>query len=76
MWRRAVALGRTPRSCATISSSLISEHAVSRASAARASESLARTRRDFTAGTEISSESAISAYDMPPNSRINSAERC
>ena len=51
MWRRAVAFGRSPRSCETISSSRISEHAVSRASSACPSASRARTSSDLTAGT-------------------------
>ena len=52
MWRRAMALGRTPRSWATISSSRISEQAVSRASSAWARPTRARTSSDFTAGTD------------------------
>ena len=55
MCRRAVALGRTRRSWAAISSSWIVEHAVSRASAAWASPTRARTSSDLTAGTEIPS---------------------
>ncbi len=51
MWRRAVALGRSPRSWATISSSRMSEQAVSRASSAWARPSRARTSSDLTAGT-------------------------
>jgi hypothetical protein len=76
MWLRVFALGRTPRSCASTSCSRITVHAVSRASAACASVIRALTNSDLTAPTEVPSELATSAYDMPANSRISSAERC
>ena len=61
MWRRAVAFGRSPRSWERISSSRMSEHAVSRASSAWPSPSRARTSSDFTAGTVTPSAPAMSA---------------
>lgn len=55
MCRRAVALGRTPRSCAPASSWRITEQHVSLAAAASVSAMRARTSSDFTAGTETPS---------------------
>src|SRR5215216_3286131 len=74
-WRRTGAVVRASPSATWPSSSLTSSQVRSRASAASASDTRARTRSDLIDGTVVSIASAICSYDSASISRRSSAVR-